>query len=251
MIGHRANPNGDPALLEHIIIKQFTSGLRDEKSRVRVILKTPTTFTEAASYARFAEAEGRVAKNRSVTPAQVGAEASGSRSSGFSGNRSRFQSAFPDRGRSRSGQFGGGGSNFRKPSDGSNRTGNSNMQPQQRRSESHNQKDHPGRRIDYYNCHKLGHIARECRGPRRRAPPSAPGSWRRPSAQRVNAVGSQSANWRSREAVPKEEAEKTEASGYTANCINCVPKFNEIYYIGISLESSVAVGARQAQHCRV
>ena len=40
----------------------------------------------------------------------------------------------------------------------------------------------------------------------------------------MNAVGSQSANWRSREAVPEEEAEQEEASGYTANCINCVPK---------------------------
>ncbi len=40
----------------------------------------------------------------------------------------------------------------------------------------------------------------------------------------MNAVGSQSLNWRSREAVPKEEAEQAEASGYTANCINCAPK---------------------------
>ena len=61
LIGHRAYPNGDPALLEHIHIKQFTSGLRDEKSRERVILKTPKTLTEAASYARFVEAAVRVA----------------------------------------------------------------------------------------------------------------------------------------------------------------------------------------------
>ena len=90
LIGHRAYPNGNPALLEHILIKQLTSGLRDKKSRERVILKTPKTLTEAASYARFAEAAVRLAKNRSVTPAPVGAVASGNCSSGFRGNRSCF-----------------------------------------------------------------------------------------------------------------------------------------------------------------
>ena len=179
---------------------------------------------EAASYARFAEAAVRVAKNRSVTPAPVGAVAYCSRSSGFSGNRSRFQSAPPDRGRSLSGQFRGGSFNFRKPSDGFYRTRNLNKEPQQQRSESHDQKDRPSGRIECYNCHKLENIARECRGPRRSARLSAPGFWRRPEAQQVNSVGSQSANWRSREAVPKEEAQQAEASSYTGNCINCIPK---------------------------
>ena len=150
--------------------------------------------------------------------------ASGSRSSGFNGNRSRFQSPPPDRGCPRSGQFRGGGSNFRNPSDGSKRTGSSNIQPQQRRSESQDQIDGLSRRIECYNCHILGHNAREYRRPRPSAPPSAPGFSRPPSAQRVNAVSSQSTNWRSREAVPEEEAEQAEASGYTAKCINCVPK---------------------------
>ena len=40
----------------------------------------------------------------------------------------------------------------------------------------------------------------------------------------MDAVGSQSSNWRSRETVPEEEAEQVAASGYTANCINCVSK---------------------------
>ena len=40
----------------------------------------------------------------------------------------------------------------------------------------------------------------------------------------MNAVKSQSANWRSREAVSEEEAQQAETSGYTANFINCVPK---------------------------
>ena len=105
LIGHRAYPNGDPKLLEHIIIKQFTAGLREEKSRERVILKVPKTLTDAASYARLAEAAVRVAKNRSVPQASVSAVSHTSRSSNFSGGQSRNRFAPPARARSRSEQF--------------------------------------------------------------------------------------------------------------------------------------------------
>ena len=38
LIGHRAYPNtADPAMLEHILIKQFVNGLNNEISRKRVI----------------------------------------------------------------------------------------------------------------------------------------------------------------------------------------------------------------------
>ena len=105
LIGHRAYPNGDPELLEHILIKQFTAGLRDEKSRERVILKVPKTLTDAASYARFAEAAVRVAKNRSVPQASVSAVSHTSQSSNFSGKQSRNRFTPPARARSRSEQF--------------------------------------------------------------------------------------------------------------------------------------------------
>ena len=64
LIGHRAYPKAaDPAMLEHILIKQFVNGLSNEVSRERVILKAPKTLTEAAQFARFAESAVRVARN--------------------------------------------------------------------------------------------------------------------------------------------------------------------------------------------
>ena len=64
LIGHKAYPNGDFDLLENILSKVFIHGLRDDKSRKRVLLHSPKTLTEAAQYARFSEAAVRVAKNR-------------------------------------------------------------------------------------------------------------------------------------------------------------------------------------------
>ena len=64
LIGHKAYPNGDPDLLENILIKVFIHGLRDDKSRERVLLYSPKTLTEVAQYARFSEAAVRVANNR-------------------------------------------------------------------------------------------------------------------------------------------------------------------------------------------
>ena len=49
LIGHLAYPKAaNPAMLEHILIKQFVNCLNKEVSRERVILKAPKTLTEAA-----------------------------------------------------------------------------------------------------------------------------------------------------------------------------------------------------------
>ena len=50
------------------MIKVFTSGLRDDRFRERVILQTPKTLTEAAQYARFSEAAVRVTRCHSAPP---------------------------------------------------------------------------------------------------------------------------------------------------------------------------------------
>ena len=52
-------------MLEKILIKVFTNGLCDEKSRERVLLYKQNTLTEAATYAQFSEAVVRVVHNRS------------------------------------------------------------------------------------------------------------------------------------------------------------------------------------------
>ena len=63
LIGHRAYTGTDPELLKDIMIHVFICGLRNKQSRKRVLLKVLKTLTETAQYARFAEAETRVAKH--------------------------------------------------------------------------------------------------------------------------------------------------------------------------------------------
>ena len=74
LIGNRACPiAGDPAMLEHILIKQFI-GLSNKMLREPVRLKAYKTLTEAAQFARFAESVVRVARNHSTaasTPSTV------------------------------------------------------------------------------------------------------------------------------------------------------------------------------------
>lgn len=60
-IWHIAYPQHNSEILDQIFIKQLIFGLKDERSRKRVILKNPKTLTEAAQYARFLEAEARTA----------------------------------------------------------------------------------------------------------------------------------------------------------------------------------------------
>ena len=52
-------------MLEKFLIKVFTNGLHDEKSRERVLLYKPNTLTEEAKYVQFSEAVVRVVHNRS------------------------------------------------------------------------------------------------------------------------------------------------------------------------------------------
>ena len=65
LIGQRAYFDEDLEMLKKILIKVFTNGLRDTKSRERVQLYKPNTSTEAAKYAQFFEAVVRVVHNRS------------------------------------------------------------------------------------------------------------------------------------------------------------------------------------------
>ena len=75
LIGHCAYPKAaDPAMLEHILIKQFVNGLSNEVSRERVILKAPKTPIEAAQFARFAESAVSFSRDHSTaasTPSTV------------------------------------------------------------------------------------------------------------------------------------------------------------------------------------
>jgi hypothetical protein len=68
LIGHRAYPGGNLDLLKRMLIKTFTNGLRDDKSRKRVLLHTPKSLTDAAQYARFSETVVCVARGQFVPP---------------------------------------------------------------------------------------------------------------------------------------------------------------------------------------
>ena len=50
--------------METILIKVFTHGLSNDKSRKRVLFYSLKSLTEAAQYVRFSEAAVRVAMNR-------------------------------------------------------------------------------------------------------------------------------------------------------------------------------------------
>ena len=63
LIGHRTYPKAaDPAMLEHILIKQFVNRLSTELSQERVIFIASKTLIAAAQIARFAESAVRVHK---------------------------------------------------------------------------------------------------------------------------------------------------------------------------------------------
>ena len=94
LIGHRAYPRAaDPAMLEHILIKQFVNGLSNKLSRKGVILKAPKTLTEAAQLlglgrAQFVMHETTTAASTPSMVSSLGFRGRGS-SSGPSGFASR------------------------------------------------------------------------------------------------------------------------------------------------------------------
>ena len=216
LIVHRAYPKAaDPAMLEHILIKQFVNGLSNEVSRERVMLKAPKTLTEAAQFARFAESAVRVARNHSTaaaTPSTVsslGFRARGSSSgpSGFA-SRGREQSTtrfggFRGRGRGRSVGRGAFNSESRASSSG----------PKFGQCQQQNSRD-----IKCFNCQKIGHYALDCRsGSGFGQGRDTSGNWRerRPQSRpysnfkhRVSTVGRVSD-----QEVIEEEGDVAEASG--------------------------------------
>ena len=69
LFSYRAYPKvTDYRMLESIMIKVFSSYLRDDRFRERVILQTPKTLTEAAQYARFSKAAVPVARGHFAPP---------------------------------------------------------------------------------------------------------------------------------------------------------------------------------------
>ena len=225
LIGHRAyQKTADPAMLEHILIKEFVNGLDNKVSRERVILKAPKTLTEAAQFARFLESAVRVARNHSTsssTPSTVS-------NLGFSGRGSSSgPRAFAPRGREQSMTR---DINFRGRRRGRS-SGHRTFSTESRASSSglkfgQSQQQSP-RAIKCFNCQKVGHYARECRnrsGEGYAQGQGSTGNWRerRPQSRhysnikhRVSTVGPAS-----EQEVIEEEGEVAEASGYTANCIS-------------------------------
>ena len=67
LITYRAYPKViDNRILESIKIKVFTSGLRDDRSRKRVLFQTPKTLTEAAQYVSVARGHSAPPPSTSV-----------------------------------------------------------------------------------------------------------------------------------------------------------------------------------------
>ena len=208
-------------MLEHLLIKQFVNRLSNEVSREGVILKAFKTLTKAAQFARFAESAIRVARNHTTaasTPSTVS-------SLGFRGRGSSIgPSVFASRGREQSTtRFGG----FRGRGRGRS-IGRGAFNSESRASSSgpkfgQTQQQNP-RTIQFFNCQKLGHYARDCRAGsgvgqgrdtfeywRKRRPQSRPYS----NFNRVSTVGRGS-----NQEIIEEEGDVTESSGYTANCIS-------------------------------
>ena len=213
LIGHKAYPNGDPDLLENILINVCIHGLRDDMSRERVLLYSPQTLTEAAQYARFSEAAVRVTKNRGAPTT-----ASTVNSMNYRGNfnkRGRGRGSSNSRGRS----FSRGG--FRQGTDRGRQRGQSHNPSFGNRNFSSNGRggncSSRGQKVRCFNCNKMGHMAKNCWAPKRQASRGRGGGQAGRFQNRVSAVGN---------ALPERQQEERDtagASGYTANGINAIP----------------------------
>ena len=155
-------------MLEKILIKVFTNGLRDEKSRKRVLLYKPNTLTEAAKYAQFSEAVVRVVHNRSSSACAASSNFVNTMnitSRGRRGQRSHSAPPFNNQ-RGRGGYYFRG--QFRKQSFSRGRgiwTSHQNNSLFNNRGGGYfNNASVHGYRC--FNCNRMGHIARNCRAPK-------------------------------------------------------------------------------------
>ena len=158
LIGHKAYPNGDTDLLEMIMVQVFTKGLRDAKTRERVMLHNPKTLTEAAQYARFSEAAVRVAHGPSAASAVP--ETVNATNFGYprNSNYQQFNSGYQNRR--------GGRSNFRREGSESREYSNQDFETSTTDNydlEEEEQVEQPQRGvIRCYYCDKPGHTVRYC-----------------------------------------------------------------------------------------
>ena len=220
LIGHRAYPKGDPDLLERILIKTFTNGLRDDRSRERVLLHKPKSLTEAAQYARFSESVVRVARGHSVSASANSVNAM--HAPRFSrGQRGRSTSSF-QRGRFRSQSRGG----FNQFSFRGRRQG----PPQVSVTRNFNRRGRtvdvqPRNNIRCFNCNRFGHVARECRA-------SSSPHFRNSGYTRRGGYTNRVSALDRRRLAPLREGGEEEATGtstHISGCINNIPTSSAIH----------------------
>ena len=221
LIGHRAYPKGDPDLLERILIKTFTNGLRDDKSRERVLLHKPKTLVEAAQYARFSESVVRVARGHSASSASSSVNAMNFTPRYFRGNRGRSFPG-PHRGRFRSQSRGGHFQSIQR--------GRRQGPPQVSVTRDFSRR---GRTVSVqnrgsircFNCNRLGHIARDCRAPPQQQSRSTPFYRRGGFTNRVSAIDPRRLG-----AIREgEENEAGKSTTHYTSCINNIPSSSIAY----------------------
>ena len=168
IIGHRAYPDGDLEILEKLLIKVFTNGLRDEKLKERVLLYKPNTLTEAAKYAQFSEAVVRVVHNGSYSACAASSNSVNTMNITNRGRRGQQCHSAPpfnnQRGRGgyySRGQFG--GRSFSRGR-GIWTLHQNNSQFNNRVGGYYNNASVCGYRC--FNCNRMGHIARKFRAPK-------------------------------------------------------------------------------------
>ena len=209
-------------MLENILIKVFTNGFRDKKSRERVLLYKPNTLPEAAKYAQFSEAVVRVVHNRSSTACAASSKSVNTMNITNRGRRGqRGHSAPPlNNQRGRGGYYSRGQFRGRYFS-----RGRGMLTPHQNNSQFNNRGSGyfnyaSVRGYRCFNCNRMGHIARNCRVPKQQYfQQRGVGNRERGGYQnRVSAV-----NQRGLSVVQEGKEEATGGPFQTTSCINSVP----------------------------